>query len=356
MDVARCFLLCLLVSLSVKASADETIRLSSFDRFRPTGSAQSSSQTSHGPTGLPSQRQVMTTPAPVLPTTFVVNETAKPELPNLETDPTPIKTVTFDSKASKDPLQQKLNQLQEENATAKQEIDAVVSKSEQPSQIVPVSKASATKPVAAVSQSKADNRRLSFNTTTDPSVKANSSQRNSPYTEMLSWRPTAESLTTMGTGLSIVLGLMMICIWMLKRSMPKSSRVLPQEVAEVLGKVVLSNRRTAQLLKLGNKLLLVSVTPDGAETLTEIIDPEEVQQILLLSDQAQGRGSNAEFEKVFQQLANGPAAEGFLGNEAPELEDTDYDPRYDNPDSVHYDAQRLAAAYANTPGGRSNAA
>ncbi len=355
MDVARCLLLCLLALLSLTASADETIRLSSFDRFRPTGSAQSSTHTSHGPAGLPSQRQVVAEPAPVLPTTFVVNETAKPELPDLESDSTPIETVTFDSKASKDPLQQKLNQLQQENATAKQEIDAIVTKIEQPQQAVPAVKSPATEPVA-VSQSKADNRRLSFSTTSDPSAITTSSKRNSPYTEMLSWRPTAESLTTMGTGLSIVLGLMMICIWVLKRSMPKSSRVLPQEVAEVLGKVILSNRRTAQLLKLGNKLLLVSVTPDGAETLAEITDPEEVQQILLLSDQAQGRGSNAEFEKVFQQLANGPAAEGFLGNEAPELEETDYDPRYDNPDSVHYDAQRLAAAYANTPGGRSNAA
>ncbi len=344
MDAVRSLTFCLIASLSISVAAEETIRLSSFERFRPTGTAQASNRTSHGPAGLPSQSQRIVTPAPTLPTTFVINETAKAELPNFDASSTERGSAT----KSLDPLQKKLNQIQQDNAVAKQEIDSFIS-GDKPSQ-----EAKPNTQANPITKSKDDKRHLNFSSAT--TTPKSTTPRNSPYTEILAWRPTAESLTTMGSGLSIVLGLLMICLWMLRKSMPKSSRVLPQEVAEVLGKVVLSNRRTAQLLKLGNKLLLVSITPDGAETLAEVTDPEEVQHILLLSDQAQGRGSNAEFEKVFQQLANGPSEEGFLGNEAPSLEDSEYDPRSDNPDSVHYDAQRLAAAYANTPGGRSHAA
>ncbi len=205
-----------------------------------------------------------------------------------------------------------------------------------------------------VSEETSDTRKLGFSAAV---VSEGAERVNSPFNELLTWRPSTNSMVTMGSGLAVVLGLVMVAGWVARKSMPRSARVLPNEVAEVLGRVVLSSRQTAQLLKLGNKLLLVSVTADGAETLTEIEDPEEVQRLLQLSEEALGRGSNAEFERVFQQLANGPAVEGFLGEEAPAYDDPRFqDARYQDRDNVHYDAQRLAAAYANTPGGRSHAA
>ena len=48
-------------------------------------------------------------------------------------------------------------------------------------------------------------------------------------------------------------------------------------------------KQEMQLVRLGNKLLLLAVTPEGAETLTEITDPVEIDR---LSELCQGSGAN----------------------------------------------------------------
>ena len=66
----------------------------------------------------------------------------------------------------------------------------------------------------------------------------------------------------------------------------KSATLLPTEVVEVLGRAPLAGRQQMHLLRCGNKLLLVSVTPTGAETLTEVTDPVEVDRLSGLCRQA----------------------------------------------------------------------
>jgi hypothetical protein len=56
------------------------------------------------------------------------------------------------------------------------------------------------------------------------------------------------------------------------------------------------------LLRCGNKLLLVSVTPAGAETLTEVTDPLEVDRLAGLCRQAHAQSATVAFRQVFQQL------------------------------------------------------
>ena len=62
--------------------------------------------------------------------------------------------------------------------------------------------------------------------------------------------------------------------------MPQGRGILPAEAFEVLGRSPLANRQQAQLLRCGNKLLLVCVGAAGAETLTEITDPAEVERLV----------------------------------------------------------------------------
>jgi hypothetical protein len=57
-----------------------------------------------------------------------------------------------------------------------------------------------------------------------------------------------------------------------------------------------------QLLRCGGKLLLVSVTPTTAETLTEITDPAEVERLAELCHQGRAQGATACFRRVFEQL------------------------------------------------------
>lgn len=163
------------------------------------------------------------------------------------------------------------------------------------------------------------------------------------------WKPSTETLTATGGGLAVCIGLIVVALCVVRSFLPKSSRPLPRDVVEVLGRTTLGGRRTAQLVRVGAKLVLVSTTPDGAETLTEITDPDEVARLVALCEAARGSGAEATFQQLFQQMAAEPADASFLGG-------ADREPPPAEPPaslfSEGYDPRSLAAAYANTPGGR----
>jgi hypothetical protein len=100
----------------------------------------------------------------------------------------------------------------------------------------------------------------------------------------------------------------------LKRGSRVAAQALPAEVVSVLGRVPLEPRQVAQLLRVGNKLVLISLSPGGAETLTEVTDPVEVDRIVGLCRQSLPDSTTKAFEQVFQQLSRDPAPGGFLGS------------------------------------------
>jgi flagellar biogenesis protein FliO len=110
------------------------------------------------------------------------------------------------------------------------------------------------------------------------------------------------SLLTVAGSLAVVLGIFLFFAWVLRRAAPRGSTLLPGEVVEVLGRAPLAGRQQVHLLRCGNKLLLVSVTPAGAETLTEITDPLEVDRLAGLCQQARPNSATAAFGQVFQQF------------------------------------------------------
>ena len=127
--------------------------------------------------------------------------------------------------------------------------------------------------------------------------------------------PKIESLTTAGSGLAIVVGLFLVCMWLLRRSGPKPTSPLPAEAVRVLGRVPLAARNFAHLLQVGNKLVLVAITPEGASPITEVTDPAEVQRLLGLCLSNHNQSTTAEFQHVLEKISKEPAR-GFLGNEA----------------------------------------
>jgi flagellar biogenesis protein FliO len=92
-------------------------------------------------------------------------------------------------------------------------------------------------------------------------------------------------LVTIAGSLALVLGIFFLIAWALRWASPRSMRTVPSEVLETLGRVRLDGRQQAHLLRLGNKLLLVSVSAAGAETLTEITDLLEVNRLVGLCRQ-----------------------------------------------------------------------
>ncbi len=126
-----------------------------------------------------------------------------------------------------------------------------------------------------------------------------------------------DSLYSTGAALAFVLGLFFLCTWLLRRGSKKHATILPAEVVSVLGRVALAPKQMAELLRVGNKLVLVALTPEGAKSLTEVTDAVEVDRLMGLCQKAVPNSSSREFDRVFRELSKEPATGGFLGAELP---------------------------------------
>lgn len=82
--------------------------------------------------------------------------------------------------------------------------------------------------------------------------------------------------------LAAVLGLFLVIAWLMRRGMPAAARSLPSEAVEVLGRTPLAGRQQMHLVRFGNKLLLVCVSPEGANSLSEVTDPAEIEHLTQL--------------------------------------------------------------------------
>jgi flagellar biogenesis protein FliO len=111
-------------------------------------------------------------------------------------------------------------------------------------------------------------------------------------------------------------GLFFLFAWVLRRGARSVSSTLPADVVCVLGRVPLAARQFADLLHVGNKLVLVASSPAGPATLTEVTDPAEVDRLVGLCRQADRHSTTKAFEQVIRQMARDPAPNTFLGNEA----------------------------------------
>jgi flagellar biogenesis protein FliO len=126
----------------------------------------------------------------------------------------------------------------------------------------------------------------------------------------------AGSLYTIVSALAIVIGAFLILVWLLRRGGQKAAAALPADVVSVLGRVPLAARQFAELLRVGNKLVLVCLTPAGPTTLTEVTDPAEVDRLLGLCQQYSPHSTTKAFEQVFRQLSREAAPGSLLGGES----------------------------------------
>ncbi len=161
-----------------------------------------------------------------------------------------------------------------------------------------------------------ENRRLLAPRSRRPSGAATPQRSGTSSNEPAFALPKIESFTTAGAGLAIVIGLFLVCMWLLRKSGPSPTTPLPKEAIAVLGRIPLAARNFAHLLQVGNKLVLVAITPEGVAPITEITDPMEVQRLLGLCQQTSKHSTSAEFHEVLKHLTKEPA-KGFLGKEAP---------------------------------------
>jgi flagellar biogenesis protein FliO len=118
----------------------------------------------------------------------------------------------------------------------------------------------------------------------------------------------SRAVSTVATSLLIVGGAFLLLIWFARRKSGRGTVSLPQDVIETLGRAPLSGRQEMHLVRVGNKLLLLSVTPTSAETLTEITDAVEIERLSRICQQNQPGCISATFRDVLSQLNRQPRA------------------------------------------------
>jgi flagellar biosynthetic protein FliO len=110
------------------------------------------------------------------------------------------------------------------------------------------------------------------------------------------------AMTSMILSLLVVLGLFFGLAWLMKRGLPKGARLLSSDVVQVLGRAPLGGRQQMHVVRFGNKLLLVSLSPGGVETLSEIVDPVEVDRLAGICQQADAHSATNAFRSIFRQF------------------------------------------------------
>jgi flagellar biogenesis protein FliO len=125
---------------------------------------------------------------------------------------------------------------------------------------------------------------------------------------------TMSSLTTVAGSLGIVLGLFVVLVWLSRRFAPQGSAALPKEAVELLGRTSLGTNQQVQLVRVGAKLLLVALSPQGARTLTEITSAAEVERLCELCRRQKPESATANFRSLVEQIGGERATNTFVEN------------------------------------------
>ncbi len=120
----------------------------------------------------------------------------------------------------------------------------------------------------------------------------------------------SRAVVTTVTSLAVVVGLFLLVVWVQRRAGASRRGMLPGEVFETLGRVPLNGRQEMHLVRLGNKLLLLAVTAQGAETLTEITDPREIERLSGICRHNRADSISASFREILSQLGGPGGARG----------------------------------------------
>ncbi len=109
-------------------------------------------------------------------------------------------------------------------------------------------------------------------------------------------------VSTMLGSLAVVVGLFLALAWVVRVNLPKGPPSLPRDAVEMLGRTLLTGRQYVHLVRCGNKMLLVAITASGAETLTEITDPVEVDRLAGICYSTRPQSASANFRQMLQNF------------------------------------------------------
>lgn len=109
------------------------------------------------------------------------------------------------------------------------------------------------------------------------------------------WLATTSSLAVLCGGLALI-------GWWLRKSSPAAAQRLPRDVLESLGRIPLAARHELHLVRLGGKLILLAVSPNGAAPVSEVVDPDEVERLMELCQRTTGGTVSSAFRDVLTRF------------------------------------------------------
>ena len=118
----------------------------------------------------------------------------------------------------------------------------------------------------------------------------------------------SQSATRMVAALAVVLGAFMVLLWVAKKIQGPSQSIMSKQTLEVLGQKQINKIHSLHLIRLGQRILLISASDSSVTCLSEINDPVEVAQLLNTNSQA---GDSSElpqstFKRIFAQYEQNP--------------------------------------------------
>ncbi len=118
----------------------------------------------------------------------------------------------------------------------------------------------------------------------------------------------SQSATRMVAALAVVLGAFMVLLWVTKKIQGPSQSIMSKQTREVLGQKQINKIHSLHLIRLGQRILLISASDSSVTCLSEINDPVEVAQLLNTNSQA---GDSSElpqstFKRIFAQYEQNP--------------------------------------------------
>lgn len=82
------------------------------------------------------------------------------------------------------------------------------------------------------------------------------------------------------TSLGLVIGGYLGLVWFFRLAAPRRGGRLPAAVCDLVGSVRLNSRQSLQLVRVGSRLLMLIVSPEGAQAVGEISHPGEVEKLV----------------------------------------------------------------------------
>jgi flagellar biogenesis protein FliO len=116
-------------------------------------------------------------------------------------------------------------------------------------------------------------------------------------------KPELTPLFSVGGSLFIVVAAFLLLVIIFRKVAPQGNRLLPKEAFECLGRYYLTQKHQLQVLRLGNRIVLVSVMPDEVSTLAEITDPDEAVSFLGLCRRLDNNSATEMFRKTVASMS-----------------------------------------------------